>query len=53
MDGGVVATWALPGGVPTITPLEPVPKAVLDALRTDAADVVRYLGLPEKGAVIT
>jgi hypothetical protein len=51
--GRVVATWALPGGVVSITPLEPIPARALDVLRNDAADVCRFLGLPQRPAVVT
>jgi hypothetical protein len=50
--GRVVATWALPGGVVSITPLEPISARALDGLRTDAADVCRFLGLPHRPAVV-
>lgn len=50
--GRVVAIWALPGGVISITPLQRLPKRTLDALRDDASDVYRFLGLPERAAVV-
>ena len=52
VDGRVVATWGLAGGVVTITRLEPVADDVLAALVTDAADVLRFLGLPHRDAVV-
>jgi hypothetical protein len=45
VDGRVVGTWRLSGGVVTIEPLEPVPERDLAALHQDAADVLRFLGL--------
>ncbi|MGI8807739.1 MAG: hypothetical protein ACR2KK_07855 [Acidimicrobiales bacterium] len=51
VGGRVVATWGLPSGVPTIKPLEAIPDDALDALRADAVDVLRYLGLPPAAAV--
>jgi hypothetical protein len=47
VDGRAVATWGLAGGVITLRPLEPVRGSALDALRRDAHDVLRYLGLPD------
>jgi len=52
VEGRVVATWSLPGGVPTLRPLEPVGAPEREALAADAADVLRYLGLREKPLVI-
>ncbi len=52
VGGRVVATWSLPGGVVTIAPLEPVPDTKLSLLVADAADVLRYLGLPDRPAVV-
>ena len=51
VDGRVVATWSLVRGAVTIRPLEQIAKPALDALRADAADVLRYLGLPERPLV--
>ena len=50
VDGRVVATWGLAGGVVTLTCLEPVHAEVLDALVQDAAAVLRFLGLPHRDA---
>lgn len=47
VDGRVVATWGLAGGVVTVRPLEPLADAARAALVTEAADVLRYLGLPD------
>lgn len=53
VDGRAVATWGLDTGRLTIRLLEPIKRARLTALRADAADVLRYLGLPETEPVIT
>ena len=52
VDGRVVATWGLAGGKITITRLEPVADDVLAALVKDAADVLRFLGLPNRETVV-
>jgi Winged helix DNA-binding domain len=52
VDGRVVATWSLPDGVVSVRSLERIPAAALDALITDAADVLRFLGLPDKPVVV-
>ncbi len=52
VDGRVVATWGLAGGNVTITRLEPVADVVLAALVKDAADVLRFLGLPSRETVV-
>ena len=51
-DGRVVATWGLAAGTVTLTCLEPVAAEVLDRLRTDAAAVLRFLGLPRTEPVV-
>ena len=50
VGGRVVATWGLPGGRPTIAPLEPLSARVRRALSDDGADVLRFLGLPQRPA---
>jgi hypothetical protein len=45
VDGKVVARWGLAKGVLTVTPLDPVPPAALPALRREAADISRFLGV--------
>lgn len=45
VDGRVVATWGLDSGTLTLRPLEPIGERSLAALREDAADVGRFLGL--------
>jgi len=52
VDGRVVATWGLAGGVVSIAPLEPIPAAALQALVEDAADVLCFLGLPDTRVVV-
>ena len=52
VDGRVVATWGLAGGKVTITRLEPIADDVLAALVKDAADVLRFLGLPSRETVV-
>lgn len=52
VDGQVVAIWGLAGGVLTLTPLRPIGRRELAALRTDAADVLRFLGLPDRPLVV-
>ena len=51
VDGRVVATWGLADGTVTIRLLEQITPAALRALRTDAEDVLRFLGLPPRPAV--
>jgi Winged helix DNA-binding domain len=53
VGGIVVATWSLAGGVVTIAPLAPIADGDLGVLAGDAADVLRYLGLPDRPTVIT
>jgi hypothetical protein len=52
VDGRVVATWGLPGGVVSIRPLELIPAGALNALVEDAASVSRFLGFPDRPAVV-
>jgi hypothetical protein len=52
INGRVVATWGLAGGIVSITPLEPIPSGAIDALVDDAADVLGFLGLPSRPAVV-
>ena len=51
VDGRVVATWSLPRGQPTIAPLEHLSSPVRRVLSEEAADVLRFLGLPEAPVV--
>jgi hypothetical protein len=46
VEGQVVGTWTLPGGVVTLNPLRRLTAAELAALEAEAADVLRYLALP-------
>lgn len=48
VDGRAVATWSLAGGALHISPLERISPTARDALLADAADVIRFLGLPAK-----
>jgi hypothetical protein len=50
--GRVVGTWALPAGVVTIAPLEPISGADLALLEAEGADVLRFLGLPDRPVVV-
>lgn len=52
VDGRVVAIWRLAGTTLTVTLLEKVKGSAVDALRKDAADVLRYLGLTDRVDVI-
>ena len=52
VDGRVVASWGLADGVLTVQALEPIRPAALNALRADARDVLRFLGLPDRPAVV-
>ena len=47
IDGRVAATWTLPDGVVTLNPLRRLTSTELTALEAEAADVLRYLGLPQ------
>ncbi len=50
VDGRVVATWGLPGGRPTVVPLERLSAQVRRALSEEGTDVLRFLGLPQRPA---
>jgi hypothetical protein len=52
VGGRVVATWGLADGTVTIRTLEPVDATATEALRKDAAAVLRFLGLPRRPAVV-
>jgi len=51
VDGRVVATWGLSGPRLTVRLLEPVAAPAVDALRHDAGEVLRFLGLPDRTVV--
>jgi hypothetical protein len=51
VGGRAVATWGVSAGVLTVSALEPIPPAAQKALRADARDVLRFLGLPDRPAV--
>ena len=53
VGGRVVASWGLADGVLTVHVLERIGPAALKALRADARDVLRFLGLPDRPAVIS
>ncbi len=53
VHGRAVATWTLPAGVVTITPLERISNHDVELLLEDASDVMRYLGLAPRPAVIS
>ena len=48
VDGRVVAIWSLPRGQPTIVPLERLSAPVRRTLAEDSADVLRFLGMPDR-----
>ena len=48
VEGQVAGTWTLPGGAVTLTPLRTLTSTALEALETEAADVLRYLNLPAR-----
>ena len=52
VDGRLVAVWSLPRGIVTIRPLEHISRAARQTLAADATDVLRYLGLPHRPAII-
>ena len=52
VGGRAAALWSITGGRLSLSPLSPVGRRDLAALQTDAADVQRYLGLPESGLVV-
>ena len=51
--GRVVATWSMPRGVVTIDPLETLSRPVVRKLVEDAVDVLRFLQLEPRPAVVT
>jgi hypothetical protein len=52
VKGRVVATWTLRGTTLTVRLLERVTASAVKALRVDAADIVRFLGLPDRTEVV-
>ena len=52
VDGRVVATWGLSGTTLTVKLLEAVNATAVAALRRDATDVFRFLGLPATSRVV-
>jgi hypothetical protein len=52
VKGRVVAIWGLSGATLTLQPLEGLTASVVKALRSDATDVVGFLGLPDDTEVV-
>jgi hypothetical protein len=52
VDGRVVGTWGLAGTQLTVRPLEPLDRPTVSALRSDAADVLRFLERPAGTAIV-
>ena len=52
VDGQVAGTWTLPAGAVTLRPLRPLTSTALEALETEAADVLRYLHLPARAMTL-
>jgi hypothetical protein len=52
VEGRAVGTWSLRGGIITIVPLEAIRDEDVELLIQDGTDVLRYLGLPNRPAVI-
>lgn len=52
VNGRVAGIWSLSDGRVTLTPLEPLPRTVLDDLGSDALDVLRFLRMPDRSLVI-
>jgi hypothetical protein len=52
VEGRAVATWGLSAGRLTIRLLETVPTEQVDALVADAAEVLRFLELPDRPAAV-
>jgi hypothetical protein len=52
VEGRAVATWGLARGQVTIRPLERINRAHLQALLTDAIEVLRFLHLPPRSAIV-
>jgi hypothetical protein len=50
--GRVAGIWSLSAGTLTINPLEPISDRHLAQLVEDGADVLRYLGLPVRPAIV-
>ncbi|MCU1426515.1 MAG: hypothetical protein JWL83_515 [Actinomycetia bacterium] len=52
VKGRVAATWGLSGGVVSIRPLERISAVALRTLVKDAANVLHFLGLPDRPAIV-
>ena len=53
VDGRVVGTWGLASGTVGIRLLEPIGEPANGALGDEVTRVLRYLGLPDREAVVT
>ena len=52
VDGHAVATWGLSGATLTVRPFEKLARTVVAALRSDAAEVLTFLGQPDSAEVV-
>jgi hypothetical protein len=52
VEGRAVGTWSLRGGIVKIVLFEPVHEDAVSSLLNDAADVLRFLGLPKRPAAL-
>lgn len=52
VDGRAAGLWRIDGGRIRIAPFAPLPKRAQQALLADAADVRRFLALPDRDAVV-
>ena len=52
VEGRAVGTWGLARGQVTIRPLERINRLHLQALQTDAVEVLRFLHLPPRPAIV-
>ncbi len=52
VGGRVVATWSLSAGVVSIAPLETISDRAQSKLVADGAEVLHYLGLPDRPAQV-
>ena len=52
VEGRVSGTWTLPRGVVTVSSLDELTSSVIADLEAEAADVLRFLGLPDAPMVV-